>query len=348
MSVSTIAFGTTKDGREAHLYVIDNAHGMRVGLTDVGACIASLNVPAKDGSCPDVALGFDSALPYGTNPCDLGAIVGRNANRISDARFELDGTTYELVANDGPNNLHSGPDMWFERLWEATPDAEGNAITFHLESPEGDQGFPAAVDATVRYVLTDDDALEVHYDLRPDGRTVLNATNHCYFNLNGHASGSILDHTLWVDADRYTGCTVDLVTTGEACDVEGTAMDFREPRRIGDGIGSADAHIAEIGGYDHNFVLNGEGMRTVARLEGDRSGIVMEVATDLPAIQLYISNSLDEPRGKDGHRYGKHEGVCLETQFNPDAINKPDWEQPVFDAEHPFVSQTTFSFGLAE
>jgi aldose 1-epimerase len=348
MSVHTFGFGTTSDGRAAHLYVLDNANGMRVGVTDLGACLASLHVPDKDGGLPDVVLGFDSATGYEHNPCDLGAVVGRNANRISAGHFTLDGQDYQLELNDGANNLHSGPDMWFERLWDAATDDGNNSVTFHLSSPDGDQGFPGAVEAYVTYQLTEGNVLSVDYDARPDRRTVLNLTNHAYFNLNGHASGKIDDHLLWIDADEYTASTADLITTGDIMGVAGTAMDFREPRRIGEGFGSTDALIDVIGGYDHNYLLNGSGLRPVARLEGNRSGIVMEVRTDRPAIQLYVSNALDEPRGKDGFAYGTHEGVCLETQYIPDAINKPEWEQPVHDAEHPFVSRTEFAFSVRE
>ena len=344
MAICTVPFGTTEDGHAAHIYTITNESGAKLEVSDLGACIVGIHVPDQAGKLVDVALGFEKLSGYEHNPMDIGAIVGRNANRISNSRFELAGKVFELTPNDGPNNLHAGPDYWFERLWDARTDEVAGTVSFHLSSPDGDQGFPANVEATITYSFTDTNELVIDYDAEADAQTLLNLTNHCYFNLNGAGSGTITNHVLSIDADRYTCSTSELITTGEIADVAGSAMDFREPKAIGRDFGSADALIDKIGGYDHNFVLNGEGFRPVARLEGDTSGIVMEVSTDLPAVQLYTSNTLDAAGGKGGVHYGTHEGVCLETQYFPDAINKPAWPQPIFGPDNPFRSRTTFAF----
>lgn len=341
-----IPFGTTPDGNDVRLFALSNRSGMCVVLSDLGVCITRLIVPDAHGSFRDVVLGLDGPRSYSDNPADLGATVGRNANRIGRARFMLDGTEYRLEANDRAANLHAGSDYWFHRLWEAEVDEIGNAVTFRLDSPDGDQGFPGAVSVGVTFTLTENNEIVVDYDARPSARTVINMTQHSYFNLNGHASGTILDHTLQIDADCFTEVTSELIPTGRILPVDGTALDFRTARRIGDGLDSPDGRIDEFGGYDHNFCLSTAtgAVRHAATLGGDRSGIVLEVLTDLPGIQIYTSNVLDETRGKDGKVYGTHEGICLETQFYPDAINKPAWPQPVFSPENPYRSRTIFRF----
>lgn len=343
---TTISFGTTPNGTDVHLFVLSNRNGMCMAVSDLGACITRLIVPDAHGNFRDVVLGLDGPGSYSNNSASLGATVGRNANRIGQARFMLDGTEYRLEANDRTANHHAGSDYWFHRLWEAKADEVGNAVTFHLDSPDGDQGFPGAVSVDATFTLTEDNAVIVDYDARPSARTVINMTQHSYFNLNGHASGTILDHTLQIDADCFTEVTSDLIPTGRILPVDGTALDFRTPRRIGNGLGSPDGRIGEFGGYDHNFCLSAKAgaVRHAATLEADRSGIVLEVLTDLPGIQIYTSNVLDEAGGKDGKIYGVHEGICLETQFYPDAINKPGWPQPIFGPENPYRSRTVFRF----
>lgn len=344
MAVLTIPFGTTPCGKDAHIYVLTNACGMRAELTDIGGCLVSLHVPDAKGGFPDVVVGFDNPACYVDNPLDIGAPIGRYANFVDNATFEFDGVRYEIGKNVGNHNLHSGPDYWFQRLWNASVDEAANAVAFHLDSPDGDQGFPGAVDANVTYRLTDANELEVTFDMRPDRRTVINCTHHSYFNLNGHASGTIDDHLLQIEADSFTAATEEHITTGEILDVAGTPMDFREKRTIGQGFGSDFAAITMYGGYDSNFCLRGEGWRRAATLVGDRSGIAMEVWTDRPAMQLYTSNSLDDPRGKDGMAYGLHDAVCLEPHFIPDALNKPQWEQPVFSPDKPYLSRIMYAF----
>lgn len=346
MPTISIPFGTTPDGKDIRLFVLSNRNGMCIAASDLGACITRLIVPDAHGNFRDVVLGLDGPESYSDNPADLGATVGRNANRIGQARFILNGTEYRLEANDRAANLHAGGDYWFQRLWEAEVDEAGGAVTFHLDSPDGDQGFPGAVSVDVTFMLTEDNAVIVDYDARPSARTVINMTQHSYFNLNGHASGTILDHTLQIDADCFTEVDSELIPTGRVLPVDGTMLDFRTPRRIGNGLGSPDGRIGEFGGYDHNFCLSAKAgaVRHAATLEADRSGVVLEVLTDLPGIQIYTANALDEARGKDGKAYGAHEGICLETQLYPDAINKPGWPQPVFSPENPYRSRTVFRF----
>lgn len=344
MAVFTIPFGTTPCGKDVHLFVLTNANGMRAELTDLGGCLVSLNVPDAHGGFPDVVLGYDSPAAYTDNAMDIGAPIGRHANFMDNATFVLDGETYVIGKNVGEHNLHSGPDYWFQRLWSASVDEAANAVTFHLDSPDGDQGFPGAVDANYTYQLTEDNRLVLTYDMRPDRRTLINCTHHSFFNLDGHASGTIDDHVLQIEADQFTIATPEHITTGEIVDVAGTVMDFREPRRIGDAFGTSDPLITVYGGYDQNFCLRGSGSRRVATLVAGRSGIAMDVWSDLPAMQCYTANALQDLPGKDGMTYGPHDAVCLEPHFIPDAINKPQWEQPVFGPDKPYKSTTVFAF----
>ena len=346
MGIEVLSFGTLSDGTEVKLFVLGNSHGMRLELIDLGACITRLYALDVQGRLRDVVVGLDCAESYLDNPCTIGAAVGRSANRIGRARFTLDGVEYALGVNNNANNVHSGPDFWFQRMWRATVDESRNAVTLHLDSPDGDQGFPGAASVDVTYMLSENDEVIVEYAVDPTAKTVINMTQHSYFNLNGHNTGSILDHMLQIDADRYTEVDSELIPTGALPSVEGTAMDFREPHRIGARIGAPEARIAEFGGYDHNMCFStpcGEVRRTIT-LVGDESGIVMDVLTDTPGVQLYIGNTLHEARGKDGVSYGPHDALCLETQFYPDAINHADWPQPVFGPEHPYRSRTVFAF----
>lgn len=346
VAIAVSTFGTLSDGTDVKLFALENSHGMRLELIDLGACITRLYARDTHGELRDVVLGLDCAESYLDNPVNLGATVGRCANRIGRARFSLDGVEYRLGVNNNANNLHSGPDYWFQRMWQATADEASNAVTFHLDSPDGDQGFPGAVSANVTYTLTENDEVIVEYAADPTAKTVINMTQHSYFNLNGHDAGSILDHMLQIDADRYTEVDSELIPTGALPSVEGTAMDFRTPQRIGARIDAPEARVAEFGGYDHNMCFStpcGEVRRTIT-LVGDKSGIKMDVLTDTPGVQLYIGNTLHESRCKDGAAYGPHDALCLETQFYPDAINHADWSQPVFGPEHPYRSRTVFAF----
>ena len=325
MPVTTLPFGTAPDGRPAHLYLLSNGRGMVVGATDLGACLVSCRVPDREGRLPDVLLGYDSATGYADNLMAFGGTVGRVANRIGGASFELGGTTYELSANLAGSCLHGGREMWFQRRWEAS--VGDSSVTFSLLSPDGDQGFPGDLDVRVTYAL----------------------------------AGDVCGHSLQVAASRYTVTDKDLVPTGELASVEGTPLDLRRPRRIGD-------CLAEVpGGLDHNFALDarcGAGPscsgpdaaddarpRLAATLVGDRSHIRLRVLTTAPGLQVFTAGGLSEPHGKDGAHYGPSAGVALETQLFPDAIHHPGFPaatDPVFGPERPFEGETLLCFDVAE
>lgn len=341
MIQTTLTFGTAPNGQDAHLYLLGNAAGMLVGVTDLGANLVSCRVPDGQGDFPDVLLGHSGAAGYIGDGYNLGAVVGRNANRIAGATFELANRSYRLAANDGPHNLHSGPHKWSERLWKVV-DVEDNAITLELFSRERDQGFPGSAQAHVTYRLSEDNQLTIFYSVIPTKPTIINLTNHAYWNLNGHAAGNVLDHTLQIEAATYTPL-VDQIPTGEIAPVEGTPYDFRAARRIG-------ATLDELPhGFDDNFCLdNGGRVRKIARLVGDQTGIAMDVATDAPGLQVYTADYFDIARAKDGVHYGAFAGVALETQHYPDAIHHKSFPQPVYTTMRPFVCTTIFTFGVEE
>lgn len=348
---SPISFGTTPDGRQARLWRLSNAHGMTAEVTDLGACLVSLRVPDGRGGFVDVALGYDGAAGYANNEPHFGAPVGRCCNRIGGASFELGGTRHELAAVLRGNSLHSGPDLWHRRMWEplaAERLERSSRLTLRLLSPAGDQGFPGALDMRVTYELTDADALAISYEGLPSESTLVNVTNHSYLNLNGHASGTALHHTLQVEANEYTECRDDLVPTGRLLPVAGTPLDLREPRTLEKGARALSA----TGGYDHNYALRGwkpghewvGELRHVATLVGDVSGVALDLSSDLPGMQLYTGNFIGGEVGKGGVTYHDHDAVCLETQFFPDAIHHPSFAQPVFGPERPFRSRTVMAF----
>ena len=352
MSVYALDFGTTRKGLPTHLFRLKNENGMEVDVTDLGASVAAVRVPSKSGELVDVALGFDDVSRYENNVFAIGAIVGRCANRIAGAQFQLAGRTYQLTANEASNTLHGGCDMWFERLWEgATIGKKGdrrrgaNADTaiFGLLSPDGDQGFPGELDVRVTYQLTSDNELRITYDAQPGVETLVNLTNHTYWNLNGHSSGSVLDHTLSISAECYTPTGPGNIPDGRKVNVGGTPFDFRLAKTIGRDF------TERFNNYDHNFIVNtSRRTRRVATLTGDKTNISMDVITDLPAMQIYTALELEAKDAKGGVSYGSYAGVALETQFVPDAIHHPQFDQPVFTPEKPFHSVTTFRFYTAE
>lgn len=359
MPVTTLPFGTAPDGRPAHLYLLSNGRGMVVGATDLGACLVSCRVSDREGRLPDVLLGYDSATGYADNLMAFGGTIGRVANRIGGASFELGGTTYELSANLAGSCLHGGREMWFQRRWEAS--VGDSSVTFSLLSPDGDQGFPGDLDVRVTYALAGDGCLALRYRAVPSAPTLVNLCCHAYWNLNGHAAGDVCGHSLQVAASRYTVTDKDLVPTGELASVEGTPLDLRRPRRIGD-------CLAEVpGGLDHNFALDarcGAGPscsepdaaddarpRLAATLVGDRSHIRLRVLTTAPGLQVFTAGGLSEPHGKDGAHYDPSAGVALETQLFPDAIHHPSFPaatDPVFGPERPFEGETLLCFDVAE
>ena len=334
----------TRSFGNATMYTFENKNGMVMAVTDFGAVLYSLMVPDKDGNLVDVNLGYATPEAYGKQTSGFGATIGRNGNRIGGAKFTLNGKVYELTPNNNGNNLHSGLDFYQHRMWTVKETTE-NSITLSLHSPDGDQGFPGNFDVDVTYTLTDDNELKIDYNGVTDADTVINMTNHSYFNLNGHASGNILEHELWVDADAFTATDDKLIPTGEIRLVEGSPMDFRVKKLVGRDIDADYDALKYAGGYDHNWCLNNNGeFKKVIEISSDLSGITMEVYTDLPGVQIYAGNFLVSEPGKSGATYKKRQGICFETQHYPDAINHDNFPSPVVKKGEVYKTTTVYKF----
>jgi aldose 1-epimerase len=349
MSISVKAFGKTASGEEVSLYTVENKNGMKVSFTNYGAIVTELIVPDKNGTFADVVLGYDSMEGYAKNPGYLGAAIGRNGNRIANAEITINGVTHKLDKNEGENNLHAGFNGYDKRVWEAKVVEDSNSVEFSLFSPDGDQGFPGNFNVTVTYTVTDDNELSMNYKGTSDADTVANMTNHSYFNLGGHTSGTILDHIMWIKASKYVP-VVDstAIPTGEIAPVAGTPMDFTSPNAIGEGVESDFDQLKFTGGYDHNYAIDKEtqGIEKIALVEDPKSGRKMEVYTDLPGVQLYVGNFIDTEgvKGKEGMLYQKRSGLCLETQYFPDAIHQANFESPVLKAGEEYNTTTIYKF----
>lgn len=339
------SFGKNSKGEAATLYTFENKNGVVMEVTDFGATLYALLVPDKEGNLCDVVLGYDDPAGYeGPAGTFFGATVGRHANRIGKGTYTLNGKTYQLDINNGPNNLHSGLDFYSFRIWNVKETTE-NSITFSLHSPDGDQGYPGALDMDVTYTLTEDNAVKIDYFGVPDQDTIINMTNHSYFNLNGHASGDVLEQEVWMDADAFTRVDETSVPTGEILSVEGTPMDFRVKKTIGRDI-EADYEALNIGkGYDHNWVLNNKGeLAKIAELSSNVSGIKMEVYTDLPGVQIYTANYVKDEVGKQDVVYQPRQGICFETQYFPDAMNHENFPSPICKAGEEYKTTTIYKF----
>ena len=341
-------FGQTKDGKTAYTYTVKNSNGMMAKFTDYGAILVSLYVPDKDGNVEDVVLGFEQLEDYFVNEPNFGSTIGRHANRIGGASFKLNGVTYELDKNDGEHNLHGGYNGYHKRLWETkTYDNNGQTIEFTYDSKDGDQGFPGNLKISVKYTLTEDNMIKIEYNAVPDKDTVINLTNHSYFNLAGQGSGTILDQIVWIDSDEMTYADKESIPHGEIIKVAGTPMDFNTPKMVGTDIDKDFDQLIWGKGFDHNWVLKtkkGE-LSLVASLLDEKSGRYMEVSTDLPGIQFYTGNFLDGTLvGKEGAKYIKRSGLCFETQYYPNAINVPSFEQPVTKAGETYHTVTVYKF----
>lgn len=338
-------FGVNSKKEKATLYSFKNANGVVMEVSDFGATLYALLVPDKDGNPVDVVLGYDSPEEYmGPSGTGFGATIGRNGNRIGKAQFTLNGKTYELDKNNNGNNLHSGLDYYHYRMWEVKATTD-NSITLSLHSPDGDQGYPGTLDVDVTYTLTDDNELCIDYNGAVDEDTIVNMTNHSYFNLNGHASGNVLDHELWMDADAFTATDEQLIPTGEIVPVEGTPMDFRIKKTVGRDIENQYEALIFGGGYDHNWCLNNHGeFAKVIELSSEISGITMEVYTDLPGVQVYSGNFLKEEKGKQGIVYKHRQGICFETQHYPDAINHENFPSPIVKKGEEYRTRTIYKF----
>ena len=333
-------FGILPDGTQAHLYTIRGGN-LTATVTDYGAHLVSLFVPDRDGNTADVVLGYDDANGYRTgNGAFLGAVVGRNANRILGASFMMDDIKIRLTPNEGENNLHSGPATFNLRMWDVVRTGE-NFITLRLISPQGDQGFPGRAVIDVTYELRAKGELHIRYEARSNQDTVMNLTNHSYFNLAGQdRTGRALDQQLILPARFFCPDDVDNIPTGELRDVAGSPMDFRAPKAISRDIEAPYEPLHFQGGYDHNFEVF---CNPCAILIDPESGREMAVHTDCPGIQVYSGNFLNET-GKDGRPYGIRTGIALETQFFPDAVHHPEWKQPFLKADEIYRSETVYKF----
>lgn len=340
-------FGKMPDGRPVTLYSISNDKGMQADVMNYGAILVNLFAPDKEGKTVDVNLGYDDLDAYFDNGNFFGAFVGPIANRTADARFVLDGVTYELDVNDGKNNLHTHFDKAFHKQYfEADVDEAANSVTFKLSMEDGELGLPGNREFAVTYMVTNDNGLRIDYDAKTDRKTIYNPTNHSYFNLKGHDNGSVLDEVLWLGCSKYTEIVKGAIPTGKLADVAGTPLDFTTPKAIGDRVESDFAQMVLVGGYDHNFVIDGNPgeLRKAAVLSDEETGRTMEVYTDMPGIQVYSANCVGEHTGKGGAQYKKRCGIALETQYFPNSANDPNFAKPVVEPEKPFHSTTIYKF----
>ena len=338
------SFGKTPDGKQVDLYVLTNINGIKAEITNFGATLVSLQVPDRDGKVADIVLGFDTLDGYlGEHPY-FGSTVGRYANRIGNAEFKLDGKVYKLAANNGENHLHGGIEGFNKKVWRLEDIGvtdDGAMVKMSYISEDGEEGYPGNLACSVTYTLTKNDELKISYEAETDKTTIVNLTNHSYYNLAGQGSGDILGHELMLNADKYTPVDEGLIPTGEIRSVEGTPMDFTEPMAIGSRIEKVE------GGYDHNYVQNSGGgtLSLAAKVHEPTSGRVMEIHTDQPGVQFYTGNFLDGSiTGKDGKVYKKHYGFCLETQHFPDSPNKPDFPSVVLKPGQKYTTQTIHTF----
>lgn len=349
MSITKSKFGTTKDGKEVSVYRLENPQGAYIEVLDFGAILRAVAVKDKEGTLRDVVLGYDDVQGYENGTCFFGATIGRSGNRIAGAKFTINGQEYQMPQNENQNNLHSGPDGFESRMWTVTEtNEEENYILLSLTSPDGDQGFPGNMKVTLRYELSEENELIIHYLADTDADTVANMTNHSYFNLNGHDGGINSEIELMIDADAYNpvGDSTS-IPTGENAPVEGTPMDFRTAKPIGQDIDADFQQLQFTKGYDHNYVLNDyePGIeRIVARAYSPKTGIEMEVLTDLPGVQFYAANFVDGEKGKNGAVYGFRSAFCLETQYAPNSINQENFVSPILKKGDTYNTVTIYRF----
>lgn len=339
--IKSAAFGRTREGKEVRAFTLENGAGMQVTVLDYGATIQAIRIPDRNGELRDVCLGYRTVEEYEQNPGYLGATVGRCANRIANAQFELGGKTYQLASNDGKNHLHGGSVGFNKKIFSHA--IKGQRLLLSYFSPDGEENYPGNLEFTVSFSLEDDGTLRLSYQAKCDQDTVFNPTNHTYFNLEGEGESDVLGHQLCLHAQQYTPVGEGLIPTGEILPVEGTVLDFRAGKQIGQDIRHESLKMA--GGYDHNFVPDGQGMREVGWLFSEKTGIRMTVSTDMPGIQLYTGNGLSERQvSKTGNHYFPYAGLCLETQYFPDAIHQKAFSSPVLPAWQEALYTTCYRF----
>ncbi len=342
------------DGQPVDLYTLVNRNGLVAKITTYGAMLTELHVPDRNGKLADVVLGFDSLEGYLKGHPFFGCTTGRYANRIAKGQFTLDGQTYKLATNNGPNHLHGGLKGFDKKIWQAKEQLSplGPSVTFTYTSPDGEEGYPGKLSVVVMYTFTNDNELRIDYQASTDKATVLNLTNHAYFNLAGGGSGSVLAHQLRITAEHYTPVDETSIPTGEIRAVKGTVMDFTQPLAIGARFDQLKGNPAKSdpGGYDHNYVLNTKGpgpLTLAAELYEPTSGRVMSISTTEPGIQLYTGNYLDGTNtGKGGKVYNKNDALCLETQHFPDSPNQPKFPSTVLRPGQKYAQTTTHKFSV--
>ena len=343
MGVTVTQFGRTQIGKDIKLYTIKNAKGSQAAATNIGACLVNLIMPNDKGEFKDIILGFETGEEYLVNGSFFGATVGRCANRTANAKFSIDGTEYKLAVNDNENNLHSDFYKGMHKvLWDAV--TGDNFVKFSYSSPDMENGFPGNLEMSVTYTLTDDNELVIAYEGVSDKKTLINMTNHTYFNLSGHDHDTIEDTLLTINASNYTPVVAGAIPTGEIATVKGTVMDFTSEKLIGKDIGADFEQLRLVKGYDHNYVVDGyDGTsRLIATAKAD--GRKMEVFSDLPGVQFYAGNCIAPQAGKDEAIYNVRTGFCLETQYFPNSANDPAFEHPIFDKGQKYETTTVYKF----
>ena len=350
-AITNHGWGRTADGEQVDLYTLRNSNGMEAAITNYGGRLVSLKVPDRAGGIADIVLGSDNLGGYLAKNPYFGALVGRYANRIAGGEFSLGGKQYQLPRNNGDNSLHGGLKGFDKVVWKAeqTDTSLSAVLDLTYLSKDGEEGFPGNLLVKARYTLNGDDELRLDYFATTDQTTVVNLTNHSYFNLSGHAGSSILGHEVMINADRYTPSTSDLIPTGELRPVAGTPFDFRAPRLIGSRIEEDDQQLQCGMGYDHNFVLNNQSgaLSIAARVKHPQSGRCMEVSTTQPGLQFYTGNHLDgSVTGKGGVTYGPRSGVCFEAQHFPDSPNHPAFPSSELKPGEQYRQVTVFRFSV--
>ncbi len=331
-------FGKTKDGQSVTRWLMENGQGTRAAVLDYGATLQSLVFYGTDA-----ALGFDDMAGYEAQDAYVGAVIGRFANRIGGGQFCLNGKTYELYVNNGPNHLHGGRVGFDKKIWRTEPREDG--LHFFLTSFDKEEGYPGRLDAEVRYALDEEDGLEISYSAKTDSDTLVNLTNHAYFNLNGHDAGTLDGQEVQIFADSFTENDENCLPTGAILSVDGSPMDFREMRLILERINEPDRQLKNGNGYDHNWILRGEGFRECAKARSRKNGITMRVFSDQPGMQFYTANFLKpEKQGKNGARYAPRAAFCMETQGFPDAVRHENFPSPILRAGEKYERRTVFRF----
>ena len=348
-TVTTTSFGQLEDGREATLYTLENENGMIVKITNYGGAITAIEVPDKNGVLGDVALGYDSVEEYEAGNPFFGVITGRYANRIAKGKFSIDGEEYTLATNNGENHLHGGLEGFDKKLWDAESfeGADGVGVVMSYVSPDGEEGYPGTLTSKVTYTLTPANGIQIDYEATTDKATVVNLTNHTYFNLKDGGASSILDHKMRIIADQYVPTDAGNIPLGPLEDVEGTPFDFRTPTAIGERIEQDDIQLEYGFGYDHNYVLNDQdsGLRLAAEVHDEESGRFMEVLTTEPGVQFYTGNHLNDAfTGRGDVTYASRSGFCLETQRYPDTPNQSDYPSARLDPGETYVTTTVYRF----